>query len=158
MKHIKTLCIAALSLSSLIACERATTPSGEAGSQPVPHAAKAPFGAQQQPRPQSQTEPHAAEAPSGAQSQSGPPAMDPPGPLDAAFTGEVVERLPAGSYCYLQVQTDNGRSHWVATVGKGHPIGTAVRVKSMGVREAFRSRRLERTFERLLFGIVRLNS
>ena len=84
--------------------------------------------------------------------------MDAPGPLDAAFTGKVTERLPAGSYCYLQVQTQGGDEHWVATVGKGHAIGTAVRVKSMGVREDFRSRRLMRTFDRLLFGIVRADS
>ena len=68
--------------------------------------------------------------------------------------GTVAERLPAGHYTYLSVHTEGG-PQWVVTLGEGEAVGTEVTVKSFGLRRAFRSRRLDRTFDELRFGVVR---
>lgn len=70
------------------------------------------------------------------------------------FAGVVAESLAAGGYTYLRVTTVAG-DRWVATMGKGACIGCRVRVKNMGTRRDFHSKRLDRRFETLAFGIVR---
>jgi hypothetical protein len=70
------------------------------------------------------------------------------------FSGAVEERLRAGSYAYLRVNPGDGEPRWVVTLGAGPEPGTPVRVRSMGTRSDFRSKRLERTFDTLVFGIV----
>lgn len=69
-------------------------------------------------------------------------------------TGLVEERLPAGSYTYLAVRGDDGGLTWAVTLGKGEPAGARVKVRSMGRRTNFRSNRLQRTFDELVFGLV----
>lgn len=103
-------------------------------------------------------------APGPAKTSKGPQstesAMPTKGAMPAVETdrselnGRVVERLSAGSYTYLSVKTVDGPL-WVVTLGDGEAVGTAVTVKSFGIRREFRSRRLERTFDELRFGIVR---
>lgn len=73
---------------------------------------------------------------------------------DATFGGVVRERLPAGGYTYLRVATEEG-DRWVATMGKGAPVGQRVLVKNMGTRHDFHSKRLGRRFDAIAFGIVR---
>ena len=78
-----------------------------------------------------------------------------PPPVDESeFEGIVEQRLPAGGYTYLAVASADGTRCWVATMGEGEPRGTRVRVRSMAVKQDFRSRRLDRTFEHLVFGMV----
>ena len=89
-----------------------------------------------------------------ATSVAGPPKMDKPSADQRHFSGEVSQRLGAGSYTYMLVETTSGAQRWVVTVGSGHQVGTSVNVRAMGVRDAFKSRRLGRTFERLAFAIV----
>ncbi|HWB75578.1 MAG TPA: hypothetical protein VG755_11505 [Nannocystaceae bacterium] len=72
---------------------------------------------------------------------------------DREFEGIVRERLPAGSYLYLAVEQDD-RLRWIATTGSDAELGTRVRVQSMGVRHDFHSRRLDRSFDELVFGVV----
>ncbi len=36
--------------------------------------------------------------------------------VDEQFTGEVEERIKAGSYVYLRVRDESGQSHWVAAL------------------------------------------
>jgi hypothetical protein len=72
---------------------------------------------------------------------------------DREFEGIVRERLPAGSYLYLAVEHDD-RLRWIATTGSDAELGTRVRVQSMGVRHDFHSRRLDRSFDELVFGVV----
>ncbi len=81
----------------------------------------------------------------------GPPQLEAPGPDSPRFRGEVVERLHAGSYTYLQVATGDGH-RWVVTMGKA-PDGL-VEVRSMGTQKNFHARRLDRDFDELVFGIV----
>jgi hypothetical protein len=70
------------------------------------------------------------------------------------FRGVVDEVLPAGGYTYLRVRTDAG-DRWVATMGSGVELGRGVEIKAMGTRRDFHSRRLDRRFDTLAFGIVR---
>jgi hypothetical protein len=69
--------------------------------------------------------------------------------------GTVVERIKAGGYTYLALSTPTHRQRrWVVTLGRGEPLGSVVKVRSFGHRLDFYSRRLERTFPELTFGIV----
>ena len=72
---------------------------------------------------------------------------------DREFTGIVRERLPAGTYVYLGVESERGL-RWVATTGSTAALGTHVHVQSMGTRRDFHSRRLDRSFDELVFGVV----
>lgn len=74
---------------------------------------------------------------------------------EKSFSGVVNERLVAGPYLYFGVDAAEGR-RWVATLRtSGAKLGDWVNVSSFGVRENFMSKRLDRTFERVHFGIVR---
>lgn len=68
--------------------------------------------------------------------------------------GRVEQRLPAGSYTYLALRTERDAVLWAVTLGKGEPPGARVKVRSMGHRPDFHSRRLNRTFPDLVFGMV----
>jgi hypothetical protein len=75
-------------------------------------------------------------------------------PDHAAFRGRVQTRLSAGTYTYLELDDDRGAKSWVVTLGRGAPSGARVLVRSIGVAHDFHSRRLERTFPELTFGMV----
>ncbi len=72
----------------------------------------------------------------------------------APVAGTVEERLPAGGYTYLAVREASGRLVWTVTVGRGASEGDRVVVRSFGRRASFFSRRLQRTFPELVFGLV----
>lgn len=112
-------------------CDRASGPDGPAG---TPTAIGAAPGA------------------AGSPAPTGPPAME---PASGTLTGEVAERLAAGSYTYVRVVDRDGESRWVVTLGGAEPPGARVRVTRIGARRGFHSARLDRTFDHLLFGIVR---
>jgi hypothetical protein len=101
-------------------------------------------------------EPVAAPSRSQPEAASGNPlrSLAPAQEGDAAFAGVVAESLAAGGYTYLRVSTGEG-DRWVATMGKGAPVGHRVHVKNMGTRHDFHSKRLGRRFDVLAFGIVR---
>ncbi|MDB4985019.1 MAG: hypothetical protein JWN04_197 [Myxococcaceae bacterium] len=74
---------------------------------------------------------------------------------ERVLTGRVVQRLVAGSYTYLGVQPADTRPlQWAVTLGRGQPLGSEVRVRTLGTKSDFYSRRLERSFAELRFGIV----
>lgn len=73
---------------------------------------------------------------------------------DRPIEGRIEQRLDAGSYTYLALRTSAEEPLWAVTMGRGAPPGTRVRVRSMGHSENFYSRRLDRTFSVLVFGIV----
>jgi hypothetical protein len=72
------------------------------------------------------------------------------GPLQ----GRVEQRLPVGGYTYLALRRADDSVLWVVTLGRGAGLGEQVAVRSMGRRTDFYSRRLQRTFPLLVFGIV----
>lgn len=82
----------------------------------------------------------------------------------APITGRVEQRLEAGSYTYLALRVDQagpsaraqsqGEPLWAVTMGQGAPPGAHIVLRSMGHSTDFYSRRLQRTFPELVFGIV----
>lgn len=77
---------------------------------------------------------------------------------EKSFGGVATERLAAGPYLYFAVD-NGGARRWVATLRTSEAkVGDWVSVNSFGVRENFVSKRLDRTFERVHFGIVRRQS
>lgn len=72
---------------------------------------------------------------------------------EAQFDGHVTQRIPAGGYTYIEVQTGSTR-HWVATLGGDFSPGERVQVNAFAARDDFHSNRLSRRFDRVLFGVV----
>ncbi|MFV8751571.1 hypothetical protein ACNOYE_13590 [Nannocystaceae bacterium ST9] len=95
---------------------------------------------------------HARSGDAGDADDAGMPSGFEPVPdADLELYGEVVERLDAGGYTYLAVRTDDARIRW-AVVALGSPaVGERVHLRSFGLRREFRSKRLDRVFEELLF-------
>jgi len=96
-----------------------------------------------------------------AAAEAKPPAAAPPTPNPFAvhtlsptdqfvFEGRVEERLEAGPYVYQRV---DGR--WVVSLALTTPHASRVRVTAVGQAERFVSPRLGRTFDSLVFGMVR---
>jgi hypothetical protein len=71
-----------------------------------------------------------------------------------SFDARVEERVPAGGYLYLRVRDELGTTHWVATLRAFAPETDAVRVRVMARAEHFRSPRLGREFNPLLFAAL----
>lgn len=69
-------------------------------------------------------------------------------------TGEVKERLLAGSYTYLLIQNETGPAIWAVIMGAGPSLGAPVSLRVVAYKTGFYSRRLNRTFDRLAFGFL----
>ncbi len=95
-----------------------------------------------------------AAAPVAVATLSGPPTLD-AGRPHADVAGIVTERLPSAPYVYFRVSPPAGTAQWVVTMGDCPPAGDPVVVEVMTVEHAFYSRRLDRTFDELAFGIAR---
>ena len=80
----------------------------------------------------------------------------PPAPGEERLVGVVAEHLPAGGYTYLWVEPEQGDSRWVVTMRRDVGAGDRVRVDSLGSRHDFYSRRLDRRFAELVFGVVEI--
>lgn len=80
----------------------------------------------------------------------------PPAPGQEALVGVVGEHLPAGGYTYLWVEPERGEPRWVVTMRRDVGAGDRVRVDSLGSRHDFYSRRLDRRFAELVFGVVEI--
>lgn len=81
--------------------------------------------------------------------------VEPVRPGDERVRGQVAEALRAGSYTYLSIASDDGTTRWVVTMKRGISPGARVEVTNMGTRRDFRSKKLGRTFDELVFGVVR---
>ena len=78
-----------------------------------------------------------------------------PRPEEVALRGRVQEVARAGSYTYLRVTCDDAVERWVVTMRRGFSVGAQVDIKNMGMRRDFRSNKLGRTFDELIFAVVR---
>jgi hypothetical protein len=84
--------------------------------------------------------------------------QNPLGQLQAesrSFRGVIVEALPAGSYRYLRLRSEDGQLTWVVTLGQSAALGATVEARSYGVRQDFASKRLHRRFAQLHFCLLR---
>lgn len=79
-----------------------------------------------------------------------------PAPGDERFSGRVSEVMRTGSYTYLYVTLENGSARWVVTMTRGIELDADVTVKNMGTQRDFHSKRLDYSFDELVFGVVRL--
>lgn len=76
------------------------------------------------------------------------------------FEARVIERVPAGSYTYFQVEREDRSREWVVTLA-GSPgaraARTSTRLKIVPIAYAarFESKRLARVFDHLHFAMVR---
>ncbi len=68
--------------------------------------------------------------------------------------GRVEQRISAGSYTYLGLRTQQDELRWAVTMGRGEREGTTVSVRSLGFSPRFYSKRLQREFPNLVFGLV----
>jgi hypothetical protein len=82
--------------------------------------------------------------------------LAPPAPGQEQLVGVVAEHLPAGGYTYLWVEPEHGEPRWVVTMRRDVDAGDRVRVDSLGSRHDFYSRRLDRRFAELVFGVVEI--
>ena len=84
---------------------------------------------------------------------SGPPTLQ----VDAhpGLRGVVTERHATAPYTYFRVSPPAGTAQWVVTMGDCPPAGEPVVVDVMATQHDFYSRRLDRTFEELSFGVAR---
>lgn len=80
-----------------------------------------------------------------------------PEPVELAFEGQVAERLDAGGYTYLHIAAAGAEPRWVVTMGRARAAqpGASVLVSAFGKKSDFESRRLQRRFPELYFGLVR---
>jgi hypothetical protein len=78
-----------------------------------------------------------------------------PAPGDERFSGRVSELMRAGSYTYLYVTLDDGNARWVVTMARGIELDASVTVSNMGTQKNFHSKRLDYSFDELVFGVVR---
>ena len=77
-------------------------------------------------------------------------ALDPAG---SAFSGTVVEVVPAGGYRYHLVEDAAGDRTWVVSIRPAE-LGAEVQVRPMGAARDFDSPRTGRHFDHLLFAVV----
>src|SRR5690349_18415039 len=90
-------------------------------------------------------------APAASDAPAAPAAM--PFALDktrSSFSGTVREVLAAGSYTYARID-----DRWVVTLKKPLRVGERVHVTGFGQKDSFHSARLSRTFDHLVFAVVK---
>ena len=80
--------------------------------------------------------------------------LAPPAAGQERLVGVVAEHLPAGGYTYLRIEPERGPAQWVVTTRRDVGAGDRVSVDSLGSRHDFYSRRLDRRFAELVFGVV----
>jgi hypothetical protein len=72
------------------------------------------------------------------------------------FQVTVLEVLPARGYTYLHVQGEREPDGvWVASLALDIAPGAQAEIRAIGEAQGFQSRLLDRTFDRLLFAVVR---
>ena len=70
-----------------------------------------------------------------------------------AIQGKVLERLDAGGFTYLRLETDKGE-RWLVTSPVETKVGEKVTASAGMVVEKFESKSLNRTFDNIVFGSV----
>jgi hypothetical protein len=102
------------------------------------------------------------ETPKPAEPQSGMPAQMPPGgnphaglkpveiPAGVGHKGKVLEAMNAAGYTYVQVE-ENGQKLWIAVMETKVKPGDIVEFPDSPPMLNFKSKTLNRTFEKIIF-------
>ncbi len=78
--------------------------------------------------------------------------------VSGQLVGQIIERLRAGTYTYLALDTGADEPAWVVVMGRNvADVGERIRVNTMATRKDFHSRKLDRRFERLIFASIAKN-
>ncbi len=85
--------------------------------------------------------------------ESAAPAPDDSDPDSLVVSGRIAETMDAGSYTYLRVKTASG-DVWAAVPQIELHVGDPVVVNGELTMENFASKRLKRTFEKIIFGTI----
>ncbi|MSP63960.1 MAG: hypothetical protein EXR72_27190 [Myxococcales bacterium] len=93
--------------------------------------------------------PARAEVPSGMPPL--PAAQRAVAPAGGGSGGKVLERIDAGSYTYLRLQTTTGEV-WAAVPKTDTPVGATVELAGVSEMKDFESKTLNRKWDRILFG------
>lgn len=86
-------------------------------------------------------------------SAAGAPAAPAGGGGDVQLTGPVLETIDVPEYTYMRVKTSSGEE-WVAVGKTPVAVGDTVTVSSQLVMENFASKSLNRTFPKLVMGML----
>lgn len=88
------------------------------------------------------------------QGSSAAPAATPADtPAGGALTGTILEQIPAGGYRYLRLRTESGEL-WAAVSDVPVEVGATVTIQDAMPMEHFESKTLNRTFDRIYFGML----
>jgi hypothetical protein len=89
----------------------------------------------------------------GKQPEAPKPAAAAPGPALVTVTGTVLETMDAAEYTYLRLKTATGET-WAAVSKSKVATGDTVTVTNAMMMEGFKSNTLNRTFDKILFGVL----
>ena len=78
------------------------------------------------------------------------PQAQPGGDMGQALSGKVVETMDAAGYTYVSLE-QNGKRTWVALPQSKVKVGQQVTCQPGMVMENFKSKTLNRTFDRIIF-------
>lgn len=82
--------------------------------------------------------------------QAGQALKLPPTEAELTHLGKVVQTIPSNEYVYIEV-TGEGRKRWLAAPATPLKAGDSIRYPNGTVMSNFYSKRLQRTFEEVLF-------
>lgn len=74
----------------------------------------------------------------------------PPSEADLNHEGKVLQSIPSNEYVYIEVKSE-GRNRWLAAPATELKTGDTVRFPNGTVMSNFYSKRLQRTFDEVLF-------
>ncbi len=82
--------------------------------------------------------------------QAGQALKLPPSEAELNHQGKVLQTIPSNEYVYIEV-TSEGRNRWLAAPATELKVGDSIRFPDGTVMTNFYSKRLNRTFEEVLF-------
>jgi hypothetical protein len=77
----------------------------------------------------------------------------PPVPQEAGVAGTVLESKDAGGYTYLRLRTKDGEL-WAAVPAAQVKVGTEVKIANPQTMTGFKSKTMNRSFDRIVFGTL----
>lgn len=82
--------------------------------------------------------------------QAGQALKLPPTEAELNHQGQVVQAIPSNEYVYIEVKSE-GRNRWLAAPATELKAGDSIRFPNGTVMNNFYSKRLQRTFEEIIF-------
>lgn len=71
--------------------------------------------------------------------------------------GIILEVIKKEGFSYLQVETPTGEKEWIAILASNAAVGNSVRIEEQVVLTDFHSKSINRTFPKIIFGVLLKN-